>query len=109
MLVERIEPQLGQGRLTVLDEYPAAEAALARLKGGDARIAERFEVYACGVELANGFGELTDANEQRRRFIEAMAEKEAATACARRSTRTSSRLLPPCHHPLASRWGLTAL
>ncbi len=76
ILVEHIEPKLGQGRLTILDEYPAPEAALARAKSSDPRVAERFEVYACGVELANGFGELTDANEQRRRFTEAMDEKE---------------------------------
>ncbi|HKG76111.1 MAG TPA: EF-P lysine aminoacylase EpmA [Beijerinckiaceae bacterium] len=75
VLVERIEPQLGHGRATILYEYPVAEAALARPKAGDARVAERFELYACGVELANGFGELTDAAEQRRRFENEMAEK----------------------------------
>jgi lysyl-tRNA synthetase class 2 len=76
ILVEHIEPNLGQRRMTVLFEYPSPEAALARTKAGDPRVAERFEVYACGVELANGFGELTDADEQRRRFTEAMDEKE---------------------------------
>jgi lysyl-tRNA synthetase class 2 len=75
VLVEHIEPNLGQGRLTVLFEYPVPEAALARAKASDPRVAERFEVYACGVELANGFGELTDAAEQRRRFTQAMDEK----------------------------------
>ncbi|WP_315755551.1 MULTISPECIES: EF-P lysine aminoacylase EpmA [unclassified Bradyrhizobium] len=75
VLVEHVEPHLGQGRLTVLYEYPAPEAALARV-AADPRVAERFEVYACGVELANGFGELTDAAEQRRRFEQEMAEKE---------------------------------
>jgi elongation factor P--(R)-beta-lysine ligase len=75
VLVEHVEPRLGQGRLTVLFEYPAPEAALARVKAADPRVAERFEVYACGVELANGFGELTDADEQRRRFRLAMDEK----------------------------------
>jgi lysyl-tRNA synthetase class 2 len=74
-LVERIEPNLGLGRATILYEYPAAEAALARRKPADPRVAERFELYACGVELANGFGELTDAGEQRRRFEIEMAEK----------------------------------
>ena len=68
ILVEKVEPHLGQGRLTVLFEYPACEAALARVCAHDARVAERFELYAAGVELANGFGELTDAVEQRRRF-----------------------------------------
>jgi elongation factor P--(R)-beta-lysine ligase len=76
VLVEHIEPHLGQGRLTVLFEYPAPEAALARTKASDRRVSERFEVYACGVELANGFGELTDADEQRRRFALAMDEKQ---------------------------------
>lgn len=76
ILVEHIEPKLGQGCLTILDEYPVPEAALARAKASDPRVAERFEIYACGVELANGFGELTDANEQRRRFAQAMDEKE---------------------------------
>src|SRR6202795_3725434 len=75
VLVEHVEPKLGQGRLTVLFEYPTPEAALARTKASDPRVAERFEVYACGVELANGFGELTDAAEQRRRFGSAMDEK----------------------------------
>ncbi len=74
-LSEKVEPHLGQGRLTMLDHYPAAEAALARRVPGDARIAERFEVYACGVELANGFGELTNPAEQRRRFEAEMTEK----------------------------------
>jgi lysyl-tRNA synthetase class 2 len=75
VLVERIEPNLGLGRLTVLDEYPVIEAALARPKPSDSRVAERFELYACGVELANGFGELTDPTEQRRRFELEMDEK----------------------------------
>jgi lysyl-tRNA synthetase class 2 len=76
ILVEKVEPQLGNGRLTVLFEYPACEAALARVCAHDSRIAERFELYACGVELANGFGELTDAAEQRRRFIAEMEIKQ---------------------------------
>ena len=76
ILVEHIEPRLGQGRLTILLEYPAPEAALARVKASDPKVAERFELYACGVELANGFGELTDASEQRRRFGLAMDEKQ---------------------------------
>jgi lysyl-tRNA synthetase class 2 len=75
-LVEHVEPNLGQGRLTVLLEYPVPEAALARTKPSDPRVAERFEIYACGVELANGFGELTDAREQRLRFTQAMDEKQ---------------------------------
>lgn len=76
VLVEHVEPNLGQGRLTILYEYPAPESALARVKASDPRVAERFEVYACGVELANGFGELIDPVEQRLRFMQAMDEKE---------------------------------
>jgi lysyl-tRNA synthetase class 2 len=76
ILTERIEPELGNGRITILDRYPASEAALARRTDDDPRVAERFEIYVAGVELANGFGELTDAAEQRRRFEIEMAEKE---------------------------------
>jgi lysyl-tRNA synthetase class 2 len=76
VLVERIEPRLGLGAPTILDHYPRAEAALARAAAHDDRLAERFELYLCGVELANGFGELTDANEQRRRFEREMDEKQ---------------------------------
>ena len=71
-----IEPKLGHDRPTVLYDYPACEAALARRSPDDPRLAERFELYACGVELANAFGELTDAAEQRRRFEAEMDEKE---------------------------------
>jgi lysyl-tRNA synthetase class 2 len=76
MLAERVEPRLGIGRPTILYEYPLPLAALARAKPGSDKVAERFELYACGVELANGFGELTDVAEQRARFEAAMAEKE---------------------------------
>ncbi len=75
VLVEKIDPHFGLGAPTILDEYPAPEAALAR-PAADLRVAQRFELYACGVELANGYGELTDPAEQRRRFEQAMAEKE---------------------------------
>ncbi len=76
VLAERVEPHLGHGRMTFLDRYPAAEAALARPATDDPRVAERFELYACGVELANGFGELTNPAEQRRRFGLEMDEKQ---------------------------------
>jgi lysyl-tRNA synthetase class 2 len=76
VLVERIEGNLGIGRATILDEYPAEQAALARTSRKNPRVAERFELYVCGVELANGFAELTDAAEQRRRLEREMAEKE---------------------------------
>ncbi len=75
VLCEKIEPHLGRGRATILCEYPISEAALARPKPGEPRVAERFELYACGVELANAFGELTDPAEQRRRFEADMDEK----------------------------------
>ncbi len=75
VLVAKVEPHLGFGRPVALDRYPAAEAALARRTADDGRVAERFELYACGVELANGFGELTDPTEQRARFEAEMAVK----------------------------------
>ena len=75
VLVEKIEPRLGQGRATILYDYPAIQSPLARPKA-DPRLAERFELYACGVELANGFAELTDAAEQRKRLEQQMAEKQ---------------------------------
>ncbi|RRI01368.1 EF-P lysine aminoacylase GenX [Mesorhizobium tamadayense] len=76
VMVEKIEPALGQGRATILYGYPVSEAALARPSAEDPRVAERFELYCCGVELANAFGELTDPAEQRRRFVAEMDEKE---------------------------------
>lgn len=76
VMVEKIEPALGQGRATILYGYPISEAALARPSAEDPRVAERFELYCCGVELANAFGELTDPAEQRRRFLAEMDEKE---------------------------------
>jgi lysyl-tRNA synthetase class 2 len=75
VLVEKVEPALGRDRATLLCDYPAVQSPLARPKPSDPRLAERFELYACGVELANGFGELTDAAEQRQRLEEQMAEK----------------------------------
>lgn len=76
ILSERIEPALGAGRATILSDYPVSEAALARPNPADPRFAERFELYVCGVELANAFGELTDPAEQRRRFVADMDEKQ---------------------------------
>ena len=75
ILSEKIESQLGCGRPTLLCDYPVSEAALARALPDDPRFADRFELYVCGVELANGFGELTDAVEQRRRLEAQMKEK----------------------------------
>ncbi len=76
VLTEKIEPHLGIDHATILYRYPIAEAALARRCANDPAVAERFELYCCGVELANGFGELTDAVEQRRRFETWMDDKE---------------------------------
>ncbi len=76
ILTLRVEPKLGLERPCILYEYPVCEAALARTSGRDARVAERFELYACGVELANGFGELTDPVQQRARFDSEMVKKE---------------------------------
>jgi lysyl-tRNA synthetase class 2 len=77
ILSENVERHLGIGRPAILYEYPVSEAALARPKPDDSRFAERFELYASGVELANGFAELTDPDEQRRRFDADMDEKQA--------------------------------
>jgi lysyl-tRNA synthetase class 2 len=68
IMFEKIERRLGMGRPTILCEYPISMAALARAKPGDPRVAERFELYVCGVELANAFGELTDPRIQRERL-----------------------------------------
>jgi lysyl-tRNA synthetase class 2 len=76
ILTLRVEPRLGLELPCILYEYPVCEAALARVSPRDARLAERFELYACGVELANGFGELTDPAQQRARFETEMAKKE---------------------------------
>jgi lysyl-tRNA synthetase class 2 len=76
VMAERIEPHLGLGRATILDEYPSEMSALARPKASDPRVAERFEIFLCGIELANGFGELTDAHAQLERLIAQMDAKE---------------------------------
>jgi len=76
ILLAKIEPQLGRGRPTVLFDYPLCLSALAGQSPRDPRLADRFEVYVCGVELANGCAELTDAGEHRRRFAHDAAVKE---------------------------------
>ncbi|WP_442754169.1 EF-P lysine aminoacylase EpmA [Methylocystis sp. JAN1] len=75
ILSEKVEGRLGSERPTILTDYPASEAALARAREDDPRFADRFELYICGVEVANGFAELTDPQEQRRRFEAQMTEK----------------------------------
>jgi lysyl-tRNA synthetase class 2 len=70
LLSHCLEPQLGQGRLTFIYDYPAAQAALGVIRAGNPPVAERFELYLHGIELANGFHELNDAVEQGRRFAD---------------------------------------
>ncbi len=77
IFLECVEPFLGIDAPTILYDYPLALAALARPKPDDPRLAERFELYVCGLELANAFGELTDPAEQRRRFRADQAKKQA--------------------------------
>jgi elongation factor P--(R)-beta-lysine ligase len=76
VMAEKIEPHLGKDRPCFLADYPVSQAALARPKPEEPRLAERFELYACGLELANAFGELTDPVEQRRRFMADIAVKQ---------------------------------
>jgi lysyl-tRNA synthetase class 2 len=75
VMLDRVEPRIGLGRPTYLVDWPAPMAALSRVKPDDPRWAERFELYAGGLEIANGFGELTDAVEQRRRLAEEQAHR----------------------------------
>jgi lysyl-tRNA synthetase class 2 len=77
LLLERIEPALGRQHPTFLTHWPAAQAALARRDPADPRVAERFELYVCGIELANAFVELTDPVEQRARFVADRARRHA--------------------------------
>lgn len=77
LLLERVEPRLGRERPTFLTHWPAAQAALARRDPGDGRVALRFELFVCGMELANAFEELTDAGEQAARFDADRARRHA--------------------------------
>jgi len=77
VLTEAIEPELGKFHPSILCEYPIHEAALARPRPGNSHVAERFELYVCGVEIANGFGELTDPRALRQRFEKWMDDREA--------------------------------
>ncbi len=77
IFLDRIEPHLGIGAPTVLCDFPVSMAALSRRNPADPRLAERFELYVCGLELANAFGELTDPAEQRARFLADRAKKQA--------------------------------
>ena len=82
VFLERIEPKLGRPAPTILYDYPVSMAALSRVKPGNPRLAERFELYVAGLELANAFGELTDAAEQRRRFLADQEKRRAMTGSA---------------------------
>ncbi len=75
--LERVEPNLGRDRPTFLTHWPAAQAALARRNPADGRVAERFELFVCAIELANAYAELTDAAEQRARFMIDRARRAA--------------------------------
>jgi lysyl-tRNA synthetase class 2 len=76
LLTHVVEPQLGRGRVTLLYDYPVSQAALARIRPGNPPVAERFEAYLDGIELANGFHELRDATEQRARFARDLAKRK---------------------------------
>jgi lysyl-tRNA synthetase class 2 len=76
VFLEKIEPNLGHPVPTIIYDYPIHMASLSRPKQSDPRFCERFEIYICGLELANAFGELCDAGEQKRRFAKNMAEKK---------------------------------
>jgi lysyl-tRNA synthetase class 2 len=90
LLAELVEPHLGRNRPTFLYDYPASQAALARIRPGQPSVAERFELYVSGIEICNGYHELTDADELRRR-INVQAEMRAADG--RRKLPAASRLL----------------
>ncbi len=77
LLLERVEPYLGRERPIFLTHWPASQAALARRDPADQRVALRFELFVCGIELANAFVELTDAAEQRDRFLADRARRHA--------------------------------
>ncbi len=103
LLSHRIEPALGKEQLCFLYDYPATQAALARLNPQDSRVAERFELYYRGIELANGFHELVDAGEQRRRFE---AELEAREAQGLETVPIDERLLAALEAGLPSSAGV---
>jgi lysyl-tRNA synthetase class 2 len=103
VLLERIEPCLDSGRATILAEYPACSAALARPSPADPRVAERFELYACGVELANAFGEQTTPGGSAAASRPRWPRSSACTASAIPSTRTSSPRSRTCRPPAARR------
>ena len=108
IMVEYIEPHLGIDRPTFIYDYPAKLAALAKIKMNNPTVAERFELYIGGLEIANGFSELTDASEQRQRFEEALKLRAAKKLGALRQCRKNfCKPCKPCRPAPASLWALT--
>jgi lysyl-tRNA synthetase class 2 len=103
LLSHCVEPHLGRGRPTFVHDFPASQAALARIRDDDPPVAERFEVWVEGVELANGFHELTDADEQRRRFCDDLSQRHARGLPA---VALDERLLAALEHGLPSSAGV---
>ena len=97
LLAELVEPHLGRERPAFLYDYPASQAALAVVRNADPRVAERFELYAGGIELCNGYHELLEANELRRRNVEQNRKREALGL---RTLPEESRLLAAMEHGL---------
>lgn len=100
LLVERVEPNLGRNRPEILYDYPASQASLAQVRAGPPSVAERFELYYRGIELANGYHELTDPQVLHRRTIEANAqriqERKAAVPGPKRLLAAMEHGLPAC-------------
>jgi lysyl-tRNA synthetase class 2 len=93
--LDRVEPRLGRGRPTFVFDWPAPLGALARRQADDPRLVERFELYANGLELANAFGELIDADEQRARFL---AESETRARLGKAVYALDEKLLAALPH-----------
>lgn len=104
-----VEPHIGKDRPTFIYHFPATQASLAQISPEDHRVAERFEVYYKGIELANGFHELTDAHEQRLRF-EQDNRKRAARGLPQQPIDNNllAALEAVCRTAPAWRWALTA-
>ncbi len=100
LMVEKIEPNLGRGKLTYLADYPASRASLARLKPDNPAVAERWELYINGLELANAYGELTDAAIQRERFVRERAARAISGGAVypepEKFLEALDRGMPPC-------------
>jgi elongation factor P--(R)-beta-lysine ligase len=100
LLATVVEPHLGVAAPTILCDYPASQAALARVRPGPPRVAERFELYVAGIELANGYHELLDADELQSRIVQANAQRVAdgkpALPADNRLLAAMRAGLPPC-------------